>query len=141
MKPRLPRFTVLRLMALVVVAALALWLRVVAIRVEHQADNWLLHMTEKGKGDRREGDRHGTSHATPFWPRYWRYLAGRPWPGSYECPCGFRDLLGPGLSVTVAGPKSRPMVRDEMMRRAFKAFAKLKSEPLPWVAPDPPEPR
>lgn len=25
-------------------------------------------------------------HMTPFWPRYWRYLLGRPSPGDYVCP-------------------------------------------------------
>lgn len=22
----------------------------------------------------------------PFWPKFWRRLAGRPWPGDYRCP-------------------------------------------------------
>jgi hypothetical protein len=25
-------------------------------------------------------------HGDPFWPHYWRSLAGRPWPGDYTCP-------------------------------------------------------
>ena len=23
----------------------------------------------------------------PFWPRYWRAILGRPWPGTYHCEC------------------------------------------------------
>ena len=26
-----------------------------------------------------------------FWPRYWRRLAGRPWPGNYFCPPSCRE--------------------------------------------------
>ncbi len=22
----------------------------------------------------------------PFWPKFWRMLIGRPWPGDYRCP-------------------------------------------------------
>jgi hypothetical protein len=41
-------------------------------------------------------------HPDPFWPRYWRALAGRPWPGDYRCP-----FVPPGTEIsTGSGAKS-----------------------------------
>lgn len=72
--------TVQRLMFVAAVVALSIWLTVPAIRIlcdakgDHHVD-WCAEVPSRK-----------SFHVTPFWPRYWRLLWGRPWPGDYVCP-------------------------------------------------------
>jgi hypothetical protein len=53
-----------------------------------------------------------------FWPRYWRRLLGRPWPGSYVCPScreNYERSEGHPLIDLASSDKGEEMVQ-EMMR-------------------------
>jgi hypothetical protein len=61
------------------VVVASVWLTVPALQIvaEHKQD-YHVH-----RGNFRFGR---SVHVTPFWPRYWTLLMGRPWPGDYVCP-------------------------------------------------------
>jgi hypothetical protein len=91
MKLPSPRFTTRRMMAIVAGLAVASHLGIVAIRVRTDRESRLLYHYWFPTGDPGRGRSFtaatGVSHPAPFWPRYWRALSGRPWPGTYDCPC------------------------------------------------------
>jgi len=85
---RLPRMTTRRWMLVVSFLALSQWLGVVAYRVgTDPKGTWLFHLWER-HGSIGSGSVFNAQHPVPFWPRYWRALLGRPWPGSYVCDEG-----------------------------------------------------
>lgn len=100
--PRL-RITVRWMMVFVLVSAFALWSGIAAFRVSYDPRNWLYH--DLSRWPQSAAD----SHVSPFWPRYWRQLAGISWPGSYDCPCEFwsRHKTEPGVTVSGREPIKR----------------------------------
>ena len=87
-----PRMTTRRWMLVIACFALSLWLGVVAYRVGTDGKSkWLYHLWER-HGSEDYHSVFNSQHPIPFWPRYWRALLGRPWPGSYVCDEGCRKL-------------------------------------------------
>jgi len=95
---RPPRLTIRLAMVSIAGVAAALWLAVTAIRVRDDPHTaWLAHACESANGY----DFTVVSHPAPFWPRYWRRLLARPWPGHYDCPCDhWRNRRGLAITGT-----------------------------------------
>jgi hypothetical protein len=113
---RIPRvrFSMKGLMGAVAALGLAVWLIDAAVRVRADGrNNWLYHYEAASPDGPPDGPSWvGQGHVAPFWPRYWRELLGRPWPGSYSCPCGFEPRPG-SLAVSFVAPKFRRPKRGE----------------------------
>ena len=133
------RFRVRRMMILVVASALFIWAGIAAFRVSYETDNWLYHEMKSGPKSAA-----GDCHIAPSWPRYWRHLAGLPWPGSYDCSCDFWNRYKAGLSVTVMGSRPRkvrmgkgyaPMDPAKVRQAIYRKFTALS------VASEAPEPK
>jgi hypothetical protein len=72
-------------MIAVVFAGVAAWLIITAVRVACDPNaEQMSHLRQY----RDTGEVVVQSYPIRgvFWPRYWRRLVGRPWPGSYACP-------------------------------------------------------
>jgi hypothetical protein len=72
-------------MIVVAVLAVAAWLSATAVLVARDPNaEQMSHLRKR----RDTGDLVVQTHSITgtFWPRYWRRLLGRPWPGSYVCP-------------------------------------------------------
>jgi hypothetical protein len=80
-----PRMTTRRWLAITAIVAIGLWLGVTAKAVinDHQSER-LYHLWERFEC-LEPGSIYNSGHKAPFWPRYWRRLLGRPWPGTYVC--------------------------------------------------------
>ena len=82
------RMTTRRWMLVISVLALSMRLGVAAYRVRTDPrGQWLYHLWER-HGLEEYHATFNSQHPVPFWPRYWRRLLGRPWPGSYVCDEG-----------------------------------------------------
>jgi hypothetical protein len=113
------RFTVRRMMALTSVAGLGLWIGLACYReLVEQDRSWLYHVAVNDQGASL-----AYQHAVPFWPRYWRRLIGRPWPGTYVCParCGerFDPSAVPYLTVAVPSPLARQGLVGKNQAQSF----------------------
>ncbi|WP_435007597.1 hypothetical protein P12x_004862 [Tundrisphaera lichenicola] len=84
MKPRRVRISIRQLMIGVAVIGIITWAGVTARNVYYDHEHGYLLHTQYLKDGRHIQT---SGHNAPFWPRYWRRLLARPWPGSYECPC------------------------------------------------------
>jgi len=120
--PRMPmprvRITTRRMMLLVALASVLACLAGVAIRVRDDPDGrWLYHVRADSP-DPHSGST-DIGHAAPIWPRYWRRLLGRPWPGSFACDCPHGSPPPGTLAATHAGPGGRNMTPGE--RRTWSA--------------------
>jgi hypothetical protein len=73
------------MMLLVATVAVVTWMSITALAVAHDSKaKFIYHLRQ----NRDTGEVFVDGHLTTdtFWPRYWRRLLGRPWPGSYVCP-------------------------------------------------------
>ena len=77
-----PRFTIRRTMALVLLCGLLLGFGLPAYEV-YRTEEYHVHTGVDASA--RSMVLHGGVQP-PFWPRYWKYLTGRPWRG--QGPCG-----------------------------------------------------
>jgi hypothetical protein len=108
------RITIRRSMVAVVVIAVVLWLSATAIRVDGDAESRQIYHCWEGEASKIESwdgrkmtygwtpNFRSEFHRAPFWPRYWRRLLGRSWPGDYVC----HEVLHqePGTTTHFAGP-------------------------------------
>jgi hypothetical protein len=68
-------------MLVIALVAVALGQSVKALRVINDPnERWLVHLWR-----RSDGHHERSVCLTPTWPRLWRRMACRPWPGSYDC--------------------------------------------------------
>jgi hypothetical protein len=82
------RMTTRRWMIVVSVVATSMWLGVITSRVRNDPrGQGLYHLWER-HGSEEYHSVFNSQHPSPFWPRYWRTMLGRPWPGSYVCDEG-----------------------------------------------------
>ena len=79
------RFTIRRMMVSVIAIGVVVWMAITAVRVTRDPRaNQMSHL--RLCRDTAELVVHTHSITGVFWPRYWRGLLGRPWPGSFVCP-------------------------------------------------------
>src|ERR1700710_2323696 len=97
------RLSTRRTMAMVAVAALALWPAATAVRVSSDPQNQYLSHSWRGYAETPQGPItcKFTTHPAPYFPRYWRRLVGAPWPGSYVCHDALQSELPRGGWITV----------------------------------------
>ena len=92
---RFPRFriTIRWMMIGVAILGVFAWLTITAVSVVRDPNaESMSHLRQR----RDTGELIVYSHPTrgTFWPRYWRRLLGRPWPGNYVCPSCRADHEG-----------------------------------------------
>jgi hypothetical protein len=99
--------TIRAVMGGVAFAAVVSWLTVTAWRVSREPGDFLWHAWLR----RSTGaiTVHGHGEPRTFWPRYWRALLGRPWPGDYPCQC--RRAPDLDLMELASAAESGPLLR------------------------------
>jgi hypothetical protein len=71
----MPRISIRQLLAFVTVIAVILWLGIPAIEVYRYKE----YHVHQGTGSTKGSVVAQGGIPAPFWPRYWKRLAGRPW--------------------------------------------------------------
>src|SRR5262245_48582052 len=111
------RLTVRMMVVIVAAAGVASWLSATAVGVARDPrGGQMSHLRECP--DTGETFIQAHTITGDFWPRYWRRLAGRPWPGSFGCPgCRerFERLVGRRL-VDIASSDDGMRMRQAMAR-------------------------
>lgn len=106
---RFRRVTTRAVMGGVAFAAVVSWLAITARRVSLEPGDSLWHAwLRRSTGAIMV---HGHGEPRTFWPRYWRALLGRPWPGDYPCQC--RRAPDPDLMELASAAESGPLLRLE----------------------------
>jgi hypothetical protein len=80
---KVPRFRIAWVMVFVFVIAVILWLGIPATEV-YTCKEYHVH---EGTGSSKDSAVAQAGIPAPFWPRYWRRLAGHPW---RKQPCDVR---------------------------------------------------
>lgn len=135
---RLTRMTTRRLMIAVAAVAVLLHMGITAIHVESRPEyRWVAHIWEcKNQvsiGPQRVAF---TECRAPFWPKYWRRLLGRPWPGTFQCEChaeekwigdGLGDELRPYRCVRSVALSQEEVIGLESSLRSLKVIGLARS--------------
>jgi hypothetical protein len=82
---KMPRTTIRRLMAIVLLIAAFTWVGLAAERTRSNKARFHTHFHANGVPHDPYGEFSMTPEWVPFWPVYWRTLVGLPWDWRYDC--------------------------------------------------------
>lgn len=138
-----PRFTLRSAMVLVACAGVAGWLLLAAERVRTEpGSGTVCHLGRYRDNGEPFAYGHGSSPRV-FWSKYWRKVLGRPWPGSFACPCKseFERDFGRGREVEYLATSNDMNEMHDLMRPLMIEFQRSRKvrKPRPTGMPDSPQ--